>query len=313
MNRLIIADLLTPLLPPEDRLVVLDVGARDALADPRWAALRRARIYGFDPDAAEVERLNAEAQAAGVDARYFPVALWSASAPLTFIDNNAPGGGSFFEQNRALTDRWKFECIDGQKTLSRDLFYPTEARQVEAMSLDDWATREGVTSIDFLKMNIQGAELDVLCGATILQTCLGVLAEVSFVESYKGRPMFSDIDSYLRRAGFEFFDLINFHQVGRVASPFTAQHSPSYRATSMGQLIEAHALYLRDPFTAPEKWGWANPSWPAKLACVAEAFGQAEFAFEVLSEMARHDERFITIFDAAAAQYQAEYGVKIAA
>lgn len=316
MNRLILSDLLAPLLGG-DRIVVVDAGARDALSDPRWAALRCADIHGFDPDAAEVERLNAAAAEAGVAAKYYPYALWSASGRFTFYDNNAPGGGSFYEQNRALTDRWKFENIGGGLTPSRDLFYPVGTTDLDAVSLDDWAKATGVSRIDFLKMNIQGAELEVLCGANgFVSGMLGVLAEVSFVESYRNRPMFADIDQFLRRAGFEFFSLINHHEVGRLASPFTAMHAPGWRE-SWGQLIEGHALYLRDPINPDGAMIELEPAsfirQRIKLAMLAEAFGQIEYAFEVTATLGPTDERLAPIFDAAAAQYQSEYGVKIAA
>ncbi len=289
--------------------MVVDAGARDALSDPRWAALPRARIYGFDPDPAEVARLNQAAQAAGMDARYFPTALWSSPGRFPFHENNAPGGGSFYPQNRALTDRWKFECIDGQKTPARDLFFPTAIADIECDSLDAWGLREHVTTIDFLKMNIQGAEMEVLCGATgQLGGVLGILAEVSFVESYLHRPMFSEIDEVLRRQGFEFFSLLNRHEVGRLASPFTVLHAPSYRGSG-GQLIEAHALYLRDPIRDACDAGTGH----IKLAMLAEAFEQPEYAFEIVASLIPHDERVAPIFDAAAAQYQTEYGVRVAA
>lgn len=271
--------------------------------------MRSADIHGFDPDPAEVARLNVEAEAQGLPAKYYPHALWSASGRFPFHENNAPGGGSFYEQNRALTDRWKFECVDGQKTPSRGLFYPTTVSDIDAVSLDDWAKQWSIPRVDFLKMNIQGAELEVLCGANgMVANVLGVLAEVSFVESYRNRPMFSDIDQFLRRAGFEFFDLLHHHPVGRIASPIEAVHMPALRSVSHGQLIEAHALYLRDPLRAGAS-PWAIPE-IVKLAMLAEAFGQVEYAFELVASMG---ESGASVFTAGAAAYLDEYGLKVAA
>lgn len=255
---------LAPLL--DSPIVVVDVGARDAGPHSPWTALPNVFTYGFDPDAAEVARLNEGAE----NAKYFPYAVGGEAAARVFYDNNAPGGGSFYPQNCAVTDRWKFENIDGQKRDARDYFYPTEPRMVPTVSLDAWAKSQKPAVVDLIKLNIQGAELDALRGAEalVLPSACAVFLEVSFVESYIDRPMFADVDTYMRAAGFEFFDLLMLHPVGRAASPYTAVHA---RAKCPGQLIEAHALYLRPLDRAS-----------LKLACIAEAFGQVEYAFEVL-------------------------------
>lgn len=66
--------------------------------------------------------------------------------------------------------------------------------------------------MDFMKLNVQGANLEILRGGeTLLSETLGVMAEISFVESYNGRPFLSDIHSYLREKGFQFFDMIGMH------------------------------------------------------------------------------------------------------
>jgi hypothetical protein len=102
--------------------------------------------------------------------------------------------------------------------------------------------------------------------------------------------LFSDVDIFLRNAGFTFFDLLAHHYVGRAASPFTARHVPSAQGqlgelrSSWGQLIEGHALYLRDPVAqSPEAVPQAASQAALRLAAVADVFGQTEFALEVLA------------------------------
>lgn len=81
-----------------------------------------------------------------------------------------------------------------------DLLRVAKTYRVMTDSLDAiLAANTAVPRADFLKLNIQGGELPVLNGATsALNDALGVQTEVSFVESYVGRPMFSDVDAYLR-------------------------------------------------------------------------------------------------------------------
>jgi FkbM family methyltransferase len=283
----ILTELVCAQLAPEERFRILDGGAREALSDPRWQALPSARValHGFEVDAAECEALNAVARARGLGYRYWPLGLWSEPGRRPFYANRSPGGSSLYPQNVALTDRWKFENTK-DSFLAREIFRPEGPPcDVELTSLDAWAKEACISDLDFLKLNVQGAELEILRGAeSLLPRVTGIMVEVSFVESYAGRPMFSDIDGFLRRQGFSFFDLIGHHAIGRASSPVTAQQCPGLYPQH-GQLIEGHGIYFRDPIDASVRGTelFAEESAKVlKLVCFAEMFAQVEFAFELL-------------------------------
>jgi FkbM family methyltransferase len=273
-------------MSPQESFVILDGGARDAYADPRWSVFdpKRLRLYGFDPDAAEVVRLNRESKERGLQFQFFAGVLWGSSTTVTFYENKSPGGGSCFAQNTDLTHRWKFEN-QTDLFLSRDIFYPVGETQWQTMSLDEWSRTTGLRDIDFIKLNVQGAELEIVKGAaSLLDSVIGIMAEVSFVESYRNRPFFSDIDVFLRANNFAFFDLIGMHYMGRAASSVTTRHLPGLYPL-WGQVIEAHGIYFKDPIDMEAR----NASIDhldrdklLKLVCFAEIFGQIEYAFELL-------------------------------
>jgi FkbM family methyltransferase len=74
---------------------------------------------------------------------------------------------------------------------------------VSTVRLDDVADCRGAA---FCKLDVQGAELDVLRGAPRLLTELLVLhTETEFVPLYQGQPLFADLDAHLRGAGFELY------------------------------------------------------------------------------------------------------------
>src|SRR5258707_15700586 len=80
---------------------------------------------------------------------------------------------------------------------------PIGTRPVEVTSLERWAATDGLTGFEFLKLDTQGADLDILRGAgPLLDGCLGVEVEVMFAPLYDGQPLFADVDSYLRSRGF---------------------------------------------------------------------------------------------------------------
>jgi FkbM family methyltransferase len=290
---LILLPRLMNLLPEGERFTIVDGGAREVDRDPRWRPFppRRLRFIGFEPDVAEAERLNAPPGPGGIEWQFVGAGLWGSSGTLSFEHNNVGGGSSFLRQNRALTDRWKFENPE-ETTLARDIFFPLRYEPMQVVSLADWSGDAQVKCIDFLKLNVQGGELEILRGAgTLLDCVLGILVEVSFVESYHNRPMFADIDQFLRAQGFTFFDLLAHHYVGRSSAPITAQHLSvaepklGQLVSAWGQLVEGHALYLRDPLAVDDPARLPRLR-VLKLAALAEAFGQVEYAFELLEGLA---------------------------
>ncbi len=285
---LILVPRLMGLLSAKETFLIVDAGAREVDQDPRWRSFpaERMTFIGFEPDKEEATRLNAVSTTDGVRRRFVAAGLWSTSGVQELEHNNIGGGSSFLPQNRKITDRWKFEN-PGEARNARDIFFPVKRERMEVVSLADWAASAQIGKIDFLKLNVQGAEKDILIGAgPLLDDILGILVEVSFVESYRDRPMFVDIDSMLRQHGFSFFDLLAHHYVGRSESPIVAQHLTvsegklGQLVSSWGQLVEGHALYLRDPIADGSALEFERT---VKLAALAEAFGQVEFAFELLN------------------------------
>jgi len=62
--------------------------------------------------------------------------------------------------------------------------------------------------LDFLKMDVQGAEIDVLMGATkLLHTIKYIFLEVSFVKCNKGAPLFDEVFMYLYKQGYKIIDV----------------------------------------------------------------------------------------------------------
>ena len=75
---------------------------------------------------------------------------------------------------------------------------------VEVRTLDDFADELRAGGPSLLKIDVQGAELDVLRGGQeVLQTFQWVYLEMSFVELYDGQPLADEIVDELRTRGFE--------------------------------------------------------------------------------------------------------------
>lgn len=68
----------------------------------------------------------------------------------------------------------------------------------------------------FIKLDVQGAELEVLKGATeSLKTTEFVLLEASIMKYNKGAPTFAELVAFMDKAGFEVFDLCDINRMPR--------------------------------------------------------------------------------------------------
>jgi len=88
-----------------------------------------------------------------------------------------------------------------------------------------------ITDTDFLKVDVQGAELYVLRGAgRCLEDAVVVHTEAEFVPMYKEQPLFAEVDQFLRQSGFIFhkFDGV----AGRPFKPLGAQTTSTTRSAS---------------------------------------------------------------------------------
>lgn len=101
--------------------------------------------------------------------------------------------------------------------------------EVQLRTLDDIAAEAGLGEIDLLKIDVQGAELSALRGAsTVLGKTRYVYLEVSFRPLYEGSCVFAEVYAALTAAGFKLIDL-----------------EPGFRSPS-GELLQADALFQRD-------------------------------------------------------------------
>lgn len=65
---------------------------------------------------------------------------------------------------------------------------------VEINKLDDFVEKNNLLSPDLMKLDVQGYELEVLkSGIVCMNACKFIILEVSFLEFYKGQPLFEEV------------------------------------------------------------------------------------------------------------------------
>lgn len=85
------------------------------------------------------------------------------------------------------------------------------ARKVSlpTLTLDDLFRSHGVNGATFLKIDVQGAEMEVLRGAgNMLDQVVGVLCEVNITQTYEGAPPADVVTGFLAERGFRLYDVL---------------------------------------------------------------------------------------------------------
>ena len=78
------------------------------------------------------------------------------------------------------------------------------------ITLDEYAEERGVRP-DFLKIDVQDYELEVLKGAQqILRSIEAIFTEVNHIEIYRGAPLAAEVISWLAERGYALHDICNF-------------------------------------------------------------------------------------------------------
>lgn len=90
--------------------------------------------------------------------------------------------------------------------------FPMEERELPQRTLGSIVAARGV-SFQLLKLDVQGAELDVIRGlGSHLSNVEVILMEMSLVEYNKGAPLIDVILSELRQVGFVLYDIVEEHR-----------------------------------------------------------------------------------------------------
>lgn len=82
-------------------------------------------------------------------------------------------------------------------------------RDVPSITLDQVKRERGLDGPILLKIDVQGAELDVLAGGEeTLPATECVVLEASLFEFFRGAPLVSEVVAYMQRQGFVIYDVL---------------------------------------------------------------------------------------------------------
>ncbi len=252
---------------------VVDIGANPIDGDPPYKPLLdagRATLVGFEPNPQALAELN---RRKGPHETYLPHAVYDGGRHLLNVCK-APGMSSLLAPNRDL-----LKFFHGFPEWSEVV----DRTPMDTVRLDDVAA---IQTLDFLKIDVQGAELTVFRnGVRRLADCVAIHAEVEFLPMYVGQPLFSEVEMFLREHGFM---LHKFEPlVSRVVQPMIVNNDVY---AGFSQLLWADAVFVRDI----TRLGEMTAAKLLKLAVILhDLYGSHDLALNVLMA---HDAKASTDF-----------------
>lgn len=280
-----ICDLIfAPIVRAGQRPLVVDVGARSGMLELPSSYTNRANLIGFEPNPVEHEKLIAhdtDPVRAGhrpppfADEKYLDKAIWDREGSETLVITNGPGTPTLMgAADRTLTSNM---YLEGQKLSFYDAaLQSVDEETIQTQRLDELISQG--TTIDFLKIDVEGAELRVLKGASGLLSRRDVLvirSEFVTVPYYKEHPILGDQHLFLHEFGFRLIDI----DLG--AARYTRGPTRIPRIADRTLLYGGDAVYILDPDRVA-----LDPLELQRMAALSLGLGFSSLATSVLRDAA---------------------------
>jgi FkbM family methyltransferase len=173
-------------------LIVTDIGAAGWFKDlPNLA--RHCELHLIEPRSNTV---STSESAYAVVHRHNLAFAGAAGERTLYVTGNGYSS-SMLRPNPTIIERWQADHI----------FRVVDEATLSCTTLDEFARQIKLRQIDYLKIDTQGTELEILRGAAdILEHTSIVRTEVEFVELHEGQPLYDDAMADLHGRGFRFVD-----------------------------------------------------------------------------------------------------------
>lgn len=191
---------------PGDELTIFEIGSCEGEDSVR---LRRkypnAKIYTFEPLPSNIEKIKSNFQKySAKNINLFKLAMSDKDGKSIFyVSSGHP-------EDRPKEDDWDYgnkssSLLRPKKTkeIHRWLKFKNKIK-VKTKRLDSFCDEACIDKIDFIFIDVQGAELMVLKGAGDILKHVGMIwMEVESIELYSRQPLKDDVEAFMKTNGFK--------------------------------------------------------------------------------------------------------------
>lgn len=238
----------------DDRISILDGGARGEVFAPFNKVSKSVlKVIRFEPDP-NAEIIENE------DEIVVPKGLWSKKEKLTLNLAVSPSASSVLDFNTTLQS-----YIDPLRHLRK-----TEKQvEVDCINIDQFLEEtDSINQIDFIKLDIHGAEYEVIKGAsTALGNTIALLIESWTIPIHKDQKTRAAVEDSVNSRGFYLFE--------EFAHSKWSRHSKSH---TKKQPVSIDSLYFKDPLLDNNI---KDQNTAVKLIGIADLFHHTGFAIQL--------------------------------
>jgi FkbM family methyltransferase len=283
LNKSVSELLFAPLIDKGIHPTIVDAGARNGMFDLPDSYAQQAIFVGFEPNKVEYDKLVAgetDAIKCGIkpvrytSEKYHNMALWSTEEERTFYVTEGAGACTLMGYTVPGITENMFLDIDAGESYGARHTNVRQTTPVPCKPLDSVQT----DTVDYLKIDVEGAELDIMQGARKLfeaQDILFIKTEFVFTPYYERHPVLGHQHVFLDEMGLRLLDL-------------DAQHAKYARGkTKIPANADRRMVYAGDAFFAidPDRTSLSAEK-SHRLAVIAIVYGFHSFGVSLLRDAA---------------------------
>lgn len=139
-------------------------------------------VYSFEPDSKNLKRLeeNLILNNKPENIAVLPFGLWSKSGEIVFFEDGSVASSSFYQAEHSIE------------------------KKINVISLDDFIFKNNISKVDFIKMDVEGAELSILEGAKRVLTEFQPNLSIATYHWVNGELTYKSVEMYLTEIGYPF-------------------------------------------------------------------------------------------------------------